>query len=117
LFKILISLFPQAKDLIRHLLVRDAHARFSAEQVLSHSWFTQTLQSPATPPEAPRRQNAVKELTEFVETAVAVNRLLLQHLAFSRGPAFRVRGRSPARGEGDEDDEYLNFEVRPCGRC
>jgi len=100
----------ESKDLIKHLLVRDAHARFSAEQVLEHPWLsTQADSGPGgtslATPDLLRRNNSSKDLAEFVENAVAVNRLVLQHMAFSEGPAFRVRGRSLARdGGGDSED-------------
>lgn len=88
---------------------RDAHARFSAEQVLDHPWLS--TQADAGPggtslatPDLLRRNNSSKDLAEFAENAIAVNRLVLQHMAFSQGPAFRVRGRSLAR-DGDSDRE------------
>jgi len=114
------TLSPESKDLIRHLLVRDAHARFSAEQVLDHPWLS--TQADAGPggtslatPDLLRRNNSTKDLAEFAENAVAVNRLVLQHMAFSQGPAFRVRGRSLARdsdrsGEEEEEERTSSFE-------
>jgi len=103
------TLSEESKDLIKHLLVRDAHARFSAEQVLDHPWLsTQADSGPGgislATPDLLRRNNSTKDLAEFAENAVAVNRLVLQHMAFSQGPAFRVRGRSLAR-DGDSDRE------------
>lgn len=59
-------------------------------------------------PDLLRRNNSTKDLTEFAENAVAVNRLVLQHMAFSQGPTFRVRGRSLARG--DEEERTSSFE-------
>ena len=91
-------------------LHRDAHARFSAEQVLEHPWLsTQADSGPGgtalATPDLLRRNNSTKDLTEFAENAVAVNRLFLQHMAFSEGPVFRVRGRSLARdGSGSDSD-------------
>ena len=41
-----------AKDLISHLLVRDAHLRYSAQQVLDHPWIT--LQGSMTQLATPR---------------------------------------------------------------
>lgn len=101
------TLSDESKDLIKHLLVRDAHARFSAEQVLDHPWLsTQADSGPGgislATPDLLRRNNSSKDLAEFAENAVAVNRLVLQHMAFSQGPAFRVRGQSLAR-DGDSD--------------
>lgn len=102
-------LSKESKDLIDNLLVRDAPARFSAEQVLDHPWLlTQADAGPGgtslATPDLLRRNNSSKDLAEFAENAIAVNRLVLQHMAFSQGPAFRVRGRSLAR-DGDSDRE------------
>ena len=88
---------------------REAHERFSAEQVLDHPWLsTQADSGPGgaalATPDLLRRNNSTKDLTEFAEIAVAHNRLVLQHMAFSEGPAFRVRGRSLAR-DGDNNSD------------
>jgi len=99
------NISAEAKDLIKHLLVRDAHARFSAEQVLNHAWFDKMKDGgdiALATPALLRRNNSTKDLMEFAENAVAVNRLVLQHMAFSQGPAFRVRGRSLARSDSEE---------------
>ena len=77
---------------------------------MEHPWLsTQADSGPGgtslATPDLLRRNNSSKDLAEFVENAVAVNRLVLQHMAFSEGPVFRVRGRSLARdGGGDSDD-------------
>lgn len=102
------TLSAESKDLIKHLLVLEAHERFSAEQVLDHPWLsTQADSGPGgaalATPDLLRRNNSTKDLTEFAEIAVAHNRLVLQHMAFSEGPAFRVRGRSLAR-DGDNSE-------------
>lgn len=73
-----------AKDLIRHLLVRDPHLRYSANQVLLHPWVS--MDSPQAQLATPRlllRNNSVRELGLFAETANAVNRMLLHHLSIS----------------------------------
>lgn len=104
------TLSNESKDLIKHLLVRDAHARFSAEQVLDHPWLSTEADfgpggTALATPDLLRRNNSTKDLMEFAENAVAVNRLVLQHMAFSEGPVFRVRGRSLARdADGDSSD-------------
>jgi len=103
------TLSAESKDLIKHLLVLEAHERFSAEQVLDHPWLsTQADSGPGgaalATPDLLRRNNSTKDLTEFAEIAVAHNRLVLQHMAFSEGPAFRVRGRSLAR-DGDNNSD------------
>lgn len=72
----------QAKDLIRHLLVKDASQRYTAEMVLNHPWvktggpsWTNFLETPAIM----RRNNSAKDLAAFAENANYVKRLVLQH--------------------------------------
>lgn len=71
-----------AKDLIRHLLVRDASQRYTAEMVLNHPWvktggpkWTSFLETPSVI----RRNNSAKDLATFAENANYVKRLVLQH--------------------------------------
>lgn len=72
----------EAKDLIRHLLVKDASQRYTAEMVLNHPWvkhggprFTNFLETPSVI----RRNNSAKDLATFAENANFVKRLVLQH--------------------------------------
>lgn len=71
-----------AKDLIRHLLVKDASQRFTAEMVLNHPWVanggskTTTLQTP----KIIRRNNSAKDLAAFAGSANAMRRLYLKNL-------------------------------------
>lgn len=72
----------EAKDLIRHLLVKDASQRYTAEMVLNHPWvkhggpsFTNFLETPSVI----RRNNSAKDLATFAENANYVKRLVLQH--------------------------------------
>ena len=71
----------EAKDLIRHLLVKDASQRYTAEMVLNHPWvqyggprtFLQT-------PKIIRRNNSAKDLAAFAENANAMKRLFINNL-------------------------------------
>jgi len=72
----------EAKDLIRHLLVKDASQRYTAEMVLNHPWveyggprWTSFLETPSVI----RRNNSAKDLATFAENANYVKRLVLQH--------------------------------------
>lgn len=74
----------EARDLIRHLLVKEASQRYSAEAVLNHPWVAQG--GPTTQLETPRiirRNNSAKELSAFAESAMAVNRMMQHHFALS----------------------------------
>lgn len=74
----------EAKDLISHLLVKDARQRLSAEMVLSHPWVK--LGGPTrllVTPQNIRRNNSARELSAFAESAMAVNRVVLQHMSLN----------------------------------
>jgi len=71
---------PQAKDLIMKLLVKDAKKRLSASDVLNHVWLTNNYTTELTTPAKIRKNNSVKELSLFAESAAAVNRVVLQHM-------------------------------------
>ncbi|CAN7989827.1 unnamed protein product [Ixodes pacificus] len=94
----------QAKDLIGHLLVKDAGKRYTAEEVLRHPWVAHggpTTQSPSSAhwPNSPsingsatttlhtpsviRRNNSARDLAAFAESANAVKRLVQHQLAWS----------------------------------
>ena len=74
---------PQAKDLIKRLLVKDAKKRLSAQDVMGHEWLrnnnTAQLRTPATI----RKENSARQLSLFAESAAAVNRVVLQHLSLN----------------------------------
>lgn len=67
-----------AKDLIQHLLVKDASQRYTAEMVLKHRWVAQG--GPVTPLETPsimRKNNSYKDLNLFANGANQIKRLIL----------------------------------------
>lgn len=74
-----------AKNLIQHLLVRNPHQRYTAEQVQRHPWLSkgQTATTPLATPFMLSRNNTVRELSTFTETANAVNRMIQQHLSMN----------------------------------
>lgn len=74
----------EAKDLISRLLVKDAQQRLSAEMVLSHPWvkFGGPTHHLVTPQNI-RRNNSARELSAFAESAMAVNRVVLQHMSLN----------------------------------
>merc|ERR1711879_499432 len=74
----------EAKDLISNLLVKDARQRLSAEMVLSHPWvkFGGPSRVLVTPQNI-KRNNSARELSAFAESAMAVNRVVLQHMSIN----------------------------------
>merc|ERR1712173_543430 len=60
---------PQAMDLIKKLLVKDAKKRLSAGDVLSHVWLMNNNTTELTTPAKIRKNNSVKELSMFAESA------------------------------------------------
>ena len=86
----------QAKDLIRHLLVRDPMFRYTASEVLQHEWVS--MESPGSQlatPQVLQRNNSVNGLEAFAESANAVNRLIQRHLSISE--AFEPASQHMAR--------------------
>uniref|UniRef100_T1ILK5 Protein kinase domain-containing protein n=1 Tax=Strigamia maritima TaxID=126957 RepID=T1ILK5_STRMM len=74
----------EARDLIAHLLLEDSSQRYSADEVLDHPWVAHG--GPITQLQTPkvmRRNNSAKELSDFAESAMAVNRMMRLHLAVS----------------------------------
>merc|ERR1712013_851782 len=77
------NISPQAKDLIKKLLVKDAKKRLSAGDVLGHVWLMNNNTTELTTPAKIRKNNSVKELSIFAESAAAVNRVVLQHMSIN----------------------------------
>jgi len=71
-----------AKDLISKLLVKSAKDRLSARDVLQHPWLQTDGQDDWCPLETPdriRKNNSARALSQFAESAAAVNRVVQQH--------------------------------------
>lgn len=110
-----------AKDLIRHLLVKDASQRYTAEMVLNHPWvqyggprtFLQT-------PKIIRRNNSAKDLAAFAESANAMKRLFIKNQysnSFSMlaelGPGGRAKlfSHMEKADEGDSGTDHDYGEI------
>jgi len=106
------SVSDDAKDLIRHLLVRDPHLRYSAAEVLRHPWVS--MESPKiqlATPQVLSRANSVKELEAFAENAVAVNRMILRHLSISEAFAPPVFNLANAFQDYDYQENTPHFTI------
>jgi MAP kinase interacting serine/threonine kinase len=72
----------EARDLISHLLVRDASRRYSADTVLHCSWITQgSKHDPSKPPLQSPRVNF--DVSSFLDEANAASRTLAEHANLS----------------------------------
>jgi MAP kinase interacting serine/threonine kinase len=72
----------EARDLISHLLVRDASQRYSADTVLHCSWITQgSKHDPSKPPLQSPRVNF--DVSSFLDEANAASRTLAEHANLS----------------------------------
>ncbi|KAK6635088.1 hypothetical protein RUM44_000337 [Polyplax serrata] len=76
-----------AKDLIQHLLVKEASLRLSADSVLKHPWMkylnAPSCQRALVTPHNIRRNNSARGLSAFAESAMAVNRVFQQHFSMN----------------------------------
>lgn len=74
-----------AKDLIEHLLKRDPRQRYSARQVLEHSWITDPPPetSLSTPRILSRSNSSQMLLGQYADHAMAANRMILAKITIS----------------------------------
>jgi len=72
---------PEAKDLIKKLLVKTAKNRISASDVLAHPWMKNKNDLKLGTPAKIREHNSATVLSLFAESAAAVNRVVLQHMS------------------------------------
>ena len=70
------TISPEAKDLISKLLVREASQRLEAASVLRHPWIVSGGRSNnlLETPQVLRRQQSVKEFSDFATNALAIKR-------------------------------------------
>jgi MAP kinase interacting serine/threonine kinase len=106
-----ICVSENAKDLIRHLLVRNPRKRYSAADVLKHPWVTKPqAATPLATPHILTRNNSTKDLESFAETAISINRMMQQqHLMISGGPQFYIGAQPvqvPEESSGDDDEAH-----------
>jgi len=94
----------EAKDLISKLLVKDPRKRLSAEQVLEHPWVKYGGPSRVlVTPQNIKRNNSARELSAFAESAMAVNRVVLQHMSINMEEAHPEEDK-----ENDEPESNNN---------
>ncbi|XP_022782174.1 MAP kinase-interacting serine/threonine-protein kinase 1-like [Stylophora pistillata] len=75
LFKEWQSISSEAKDLISHLLVRDATKRYTTDMILEHTWIKEASNTPLPTPTLLTRNMNTLSLQEFAAEAVAMNRI------------------------------------------
>ena len=99
-----------AKDLIRHLLVKDASQRYTAELVLQHPWISQGGSSTLLEtPRVIRKNNSAKDLAAFAESANAMKRLVLRTQTYSNDYSSCMNRRlSSHREEHYDEQESMN---------
>jgi MAP kinase interacting serine/threonine kinase len=105
-----------AKDLIRHLLVRNPRDRYSALDVLQHPWVAKPqAATPLATPHILTRNNSTKDLESFAETAISINRMMQQHLIISGVPQFYVGGSKQEKvmeeSSGDDEESHSDTDL------
>jgi len=98
----------EAKDLISKLLVKDARQRLSAEMVSAHPWvrFGGPSRVLVTPQNI-KRNNSARELSAFAESAIAVNRVVIQHMSINLN---EEQSEHPSDDYTDDNDPESNKE-------
>jgi MAP kinase interacting serine/threonine kinase len=104
----------EAKDLISKLLVKDARQRLSAEMVLSHPWvrFGGPSRVLVTPQNI-KRNNSARELSAFAESAMAVNRVVLQHMSINLDENETEESNKENTNNNNENKQHELQEVQP----
>jgi len=108
-----------AKDLIQHLLVKNPYQRYTAEQVLRHPWLSKESSGAAlSTPYILSRNNSVRELGMFAETANAVNRLIQRHLSINEVCAVKTPVDNDSRliVDDEDDDRETKFDEDSCNK-
>ena len=112
-----VAMSPEARDLISKLLVKDAKQRLSAEMVLAHTWVKDGGPSlrPLVTPQNIRRNNSARELSAFAESALAVKRVVLQHMSLNlleeEAAMYQCAGADVTGGDVPAaDDEDLDYD-------
>lgn len=94
----------EAKNLISHLLVRDATKRYTTDMILQNPWIEEASNTPLPTPTLLTRNMNTHNLQEFAAEAVAMNRMFSEasaiyhpedHEEFQRNIKPRVLGLSP----------------------
>ncbi|XP_043289176.1 MAP kinase-interacting serine/threonine-protein kinase 1 isoform X2 [Venturia canescens] len=104
------TISEDAKDLIKGLLVKEAHRRLSAECVLNHSWINPGPSCPVSgnrpldTPQIIRRNNSARELSAFAESAMAVNRVVHQHFSMNLEELTEYREQRLSTSSTDDDN-------------
>ncbi|CAF0859393.1 unnamed protein product [Didymodactylos carnosus] len=73
------NISEEAKDLIRHLLVRDASSRYTAANVLEHPWVknNHTLKdTPLNTPSLLLRHDSIRRLETFTKDALSITKMI-----------------------------------------
>lgn len=104
-----------AKDLIRHLLVRDVTKRYSASDVLHHPWIAGN--APSTQlctPSLLKRNNSVRDIGKYADEAVAINRMVEHKFSISSiNSDFKINLQQKALENkvDDYDDDDVNEPI------
>ncbi|XP_014243203.1 MAP kinase-interacting serine/threonine-protein kinase 2 isoform X2 [Cimex lectularius] len=80
----------QAKDLVSRLLIKDPERRLTAEEVLEHPWVAGLSAEGSNALETPRiinRNSSAKELSSLAESAMCLNRVVVQQLSICQAAA------------------------------
>jgi serine/threonine protein kinase len=114
-----------AKDLIQHLLVRDASLRLTAAEVLQHSWVKNSdelNERPLNTPELLQRDDSIRRLESFTKDALSITKMIdererMMHHRSRSIDSVSSRSRTPSYDhvyhqnhhdddDADDDDDF-----------
>lgn len=113
----------EAKSLISALLQKRASLRLSAAEVLRHPWLRVASDSAPLPsPAVIKKNNSARELSQFAESAIAVNRVIQQHFSMKldyleRPNIYPREDRAPPHGLSPPSESLLMQRRRGRSSC
>ncbi|CAF3744926.1 unnamed protein product [Rotaria sp. Silwood1] len=106
----------EAKDLIKHLLVRDASLRLTAAEVLQHSWVKNSHElneQPLNTPTLLQGHNSIRRLESFTKDALSITKMIdeRERMMYHRSrsiDSIHQRSRKSSFNENYQENNHNN---------
>lgn len=87
----------EGKDLVSHLLVKDAAKRYTVEEVLCHPWFSKARDTLLSTPRVLKRESSHNHLSQFTSEAVAYSRIISERQTSQDATGVTLRWSTPPK--------------------